>query len=440
MSFKKEVKYSLAVFGLLAIISAIRQIWLHTQNYILNPVQAVIIFMVYLFCLNIWWRGITNRVVSKSVKFYLTAEHWAMISGLMVRLGQSCITAGVDIYGRFSGYFFMVPAILVALFGFFAAYMLGKPRDAGLPMHIGLLIVPAVICIVLIMTNDLHHLIYRQADDAKRAGADAVFQPTIWFAVIFLLLGVLEFAKIYLVFRHGRRIRNPFYRWLPTMISVGFIIFTIPYAVTGFAVPKFELLEYYVGMLFLDCLLWESLIAIGALPVNSHYREMFSHAATGMMILRKDGSLYSKSEGTEEISDNIFTQLKRSGMVVNSSGIEIHMSEIKGGYVVWQRDTKELRERLNELREIQDELQSEDELLRAELVNKSEQEKLAARKRLFSIINERTKDDNEKILALLSRMREENKDMELLREVIELAQNVKNTGIYLMEQAGGDPL
>ena len=236
---------------------------------------------------------------------------------------------------------------------------------------------------------------------------------------------MLEFAKIFLVFRHGRKLRNPFYRWLPTMISIGFIIFTIPYAATGFAVPKYELLEYYVGMIFLDCLLWESLIAIGVLPVNSHYHEMFLQAETGMMILRKDGSIYSRSEGIETLSEEEFQQLMKSGMIIDVDGIEIHMSQIRGGSVVWQRDAKELRDRLDELKEKQEELQSEDELLRAELVNRSEQEKIAARKRLFNIINERTKEDNEKILKLLSEMRCGDINKELLSEAVAIAQNVK---------------
>lgn len=79
MSFKKEVKYSLCVFGLLAFISIIRQIWLHSQNFILNPIQAVVIFAVYIICLNIWWRGIKNRVVYDSVKSFLTAEEYSFV-------------------------------------------------------------------------------------------------------------------------------------------------------------------------------------------------------------------------------------------------------------------------------------------------------------------------------------------------------------------------
>ena len=440
MSFKKEVMYSMGVFALLAIISIIRQIWLHQQNFILNPIQAVTIFMVYIFCLNVWWKGIKKRVVSDSVKYYLTMEHWSMVSGLMVRLGQSCITVGVDIYGRITGYFFLIPAILVALFGFYAAYMLGKPRNAKLPARLKMLMLPTIICIALILTNDFHQLIFRKVEDEARSGVNAVFEPTSFFIAIFFMLAVLEFAKIYLVFLHGRKIRNHFYRWLPTIISCGFIAFTIPYAVTGFAVPKFELLEYYVGMLFLECLLWESLIAIGALPVNTHYQDMFRHSSMGMLILKTDGSLYRKSDGAKDISRDQFEKLKRENMIITHDGLELHISEINAGYVVWQRDTKELRDKLHELHEKRDALQTEDEILRAELANRSEQEKLAARKHLYKMINEQTKEDNDKILELLGEIHDGKGDRNLLRQAVEYAQKVKNTGIYLMEQTGGDPL
>lgn len=434
MDFKKEVKRTVLVFCLLAIISIVRQIWLHRQNFILTPGQSVMIFFCYLISTNVWWNGIKRRVVSKSVRRCLIAEHWLMVAGVVMRLLQNSITTGIDTYGRLTGYFFVIPSVLLFLFGFYAAFLLGKPRDVGLPPVLKLLLFPAFLMIGLTLTNDMHQLVYRQVSDEARAGVNAIFEPTGFFYLICVWIVVLEFAKIILVFRYGRRIRNPRLRWIPNAISVGFLFFVTPYILTGFAVPDIELLEFYVGLFFFEGLLWESLIALGVLPVNLRYGEIFLLSDVAMAIYDPDGILYACSSKAEPVTAEQFSALREQRKILLADGSELCLGEIRGGYVVWKNDTEKLRVVLEELREKKNELESEDIRLRVEIHHRHEKENVERRKQIYDMVRTVTAADNAEILTILKRIRQGEDERQLLPHAIELAIQIKNTGIRYLEK------
>lgn len=431
MTIKSEIKKTVGVFLLLAGISVVRQIWLHRQNWVLTPGQAVTIFLIYMICLNIWWNSVRLRVTAKQVRLYLLAEHWLMVISIVVRLVQSCITVGVEKYGRMTGYFFIVPGVLLFLFGFYAAYLVGKPWDAELPKFLKGLLIPAVILILLTLTNDLHYLVYRRTE--ARAGLEAVFEPTGFFVVICVWIAALEIAKIICVFRGGRRITNRCLRWLPTLISVGFMIYSIPYILSGFAVAKVELLEFVVGMFFFEGLLWESCIITGLFPVNSHYRDIFHEMEDKIWIVREDGMVFEKSYDAGELTMEQWEKLKQYGETVLSDDSELHMKSIRGGYVIWQSDNRTLRRTLEELQDTRMRLAEEDVLLRGQLQNRSQSERVAIGKRLYRLVQERTLAKQKRIMEILREIRDGVPEKEAFTEAIDLALEIKQEGIQLLE-------
>ena len=405
MKREKDLLTMSAAFLLLSGISILRQIWINTGERQLSPAESVVIFFFYILVLNIWWNSIVKRIAQKNVRTYLLLGHWIMAGWIVVRLLQSCITAGAEQYGRFSGYLLGIPVAYVFLLNFYASLMLEAPLGERLKKRWYLLLIPASLLAVGLLTNDYHQFFARELP--VESGPSNRYQPMVGFFVIAAWVIVLELAKIRNLFRSGRALQNKRLRWLPILELAAIILYTIPYALISFAPPRIEFMEYTIALLCYEALVWETCVLIGVLPVNTRYREVFQHSDIGMQILDPEGNIFERSRNADHLRPGQFDALKQKGSISLGSGLELHMAKIGGGYVIWHTDNGQLKRMLAELKEKQEELSDEDLLLRTELANRQEMLRVRERQRLYELIYKETEDDRKKMLSIIAKIREE---------------------------------
>lgn len=438
---KHELKTVGLCLLLLFVMSAVRQLWLHAGGMQLSPAQAVAVFFVYLLLLQIWWNAIRGRVVQKSVRRLLIVCHWLIVGWFVVRLLQNGLTAGAEQYGRFSGYLLVIPVVYGFLMHFYASLLLGKADDAMLDRRWYLLLIPASLIVLGFLTNDLHGFFHGELPVVSGPSNLYVTRPG--FVLTGVWLVVMELAKIVNIFRSGRRIESRLYRCLPILELAILAVYSLPYILTAFAPPDFELIEFTAGLFLYEILVWETCILIGVLSVNTDYRAIFHHADIGLQILHPDGSVYLRSGGADAIQPALFAQLKVCGAVPLADGRTLHMASIADGYAVWTSDTNVLQRLTEELQEKKEALENEDILLRTELMQRRERRRLRERQRIYQMVYERTESERQAILALIPRMRAELERMgdehdaeravrALLSQGCDAALAIKNTGNRLL--------
>ena len=416
---------------ILLAISRIRNYWLYSGGGVLDSWQSFAVFAVYFSALFIWRNSIKNRIVQKSVRFFLLAEYTIMAGWTGVRFLQSLWQKQSGVFTRYIGYLFVIPIVFLPLFGFFASLLLGKGENGKLPVRMHLLFIPAGLLSIFMLTNDMHHLCFKLSETTPEEAA--YFTPAAGFAVIVGWAVLMEAAKIRNIIMCDAKIKNGKLKLLPPAVLLLFLLYMIPFALNSFGVAEHEPIEFTMIMFLDEIAIWESCVITGILPINTRYREIFMKSDIAMQILNPDGTVFAAAENATELLEGEFEELVKNGTVERADNTRIKMKGLDGGYVLWQTDMTEIRRMLEELYEKREELSGEELLVRKELANNAEMRKLEERSRVYELIYRETEEKRQQILRLLDEIDTEKENEEVFANLFELATEVKNRANALIE-------
>ena len=390
---KKEIIYLISTFVVLCIASAYWQI--SKRIFPADAIRPVLIYSLYATLLAIWCVAIHSRVTQRNMRIYLTAENILMLFGMTIRFIQEMYwyRFTIDVLSindillmRFSGYCTNIAFILIPLFGFYASFGLTKTEEYRFNRIWHFLLVPAASLTLIVLTNDVHHFVYKLTYDETRS--TLYYHPNIGFNILIGWTFSLLLLRIFMIYRRSlypgwfmtkeekndsRRINGTrLTKLVPLLFTVLIALANIPYIATSFVV-EFELLEQEVTLFFLEILVWESCILVGMVPVNTHYDEVFDRSTIAMQIIDKDGRNYLRSHGAPIITPAMFNKLKEIKSVRTPEGIDIHIQPIHGGYSVWQNDVSQTIAVIEELCQSLEELEKDAVFIQNELAIKSEE-------------------------------------------------------------------
>ncbi|MCL2125972.1 MAG: hypothetical protein FWH33_08310 [Oscillospiraceae bacterium] len=394
----KEAALIIAVFLLLCIISFYRQAGLHVAPA--DTIRPVVIYAAYVMLLAWWWATVRSRVTQRNMRVFLLAESILMLLGITIRFIHDAFTqyfTNVVLTDselhliRFSGYLNALPFILAPLFGLFASFGLGKTEDYKFQRNRYLLLVPGIVIPSLLLTNDIHHLIFQPLQD--EINDFLYFRPRAGFYVMIAWAFALLFARVFVV-RHrsreagsdsGVESRAGYARLVPLIFTVLVIVVNIPYMLAAYVV-EYELMEQSILLFFIEICIWETSIIAGMVPVNTRYDEVFDRSTVAMQILGEDGDVRLSSSTAVAISHDMFELLKKERHARMQDGIEFHLHTIMGGYAVWQTDVSETVAVISELQRSMERLEHDSELVRQELAAKSEEAAVREKIEIYSLL------------------------------------------------------
>lgn len=114
---------------------------------------------IYVVMIAVWGVSLHRRILQPQVRRYLIA-----IAGLMV-LWLTLRTAKYSIFDidaeRYLWYFYYLPMLLIPTLSVLVAMSLGKPENYRLPRWLNLLYIPVLVLLVLVLTNDVHQLVFQ---------------------------------------------------------------------------------------------------------------------------------------------------------------------------------------------------------------------------------------------------------------------------------------
>ena len=401
----KTVVYIIISFILLCAVSLYRQFGMHyTPEYgmvisLNDPVRAVAVFVVHLALLAGWGVSIRFRITQINMRAFLSAEHAVMLFWIIVRFLQAGIINS-DIYlSRVSGYLVAVPAAFLPLFGLYASFGLGGAEDYRFNRKWYLLLIPAVMLAALTLTNESHGFVFSMPENEARP--NLYYHPNIGIYLLLSWAFSLLLVRIVLIYRKSRNLADPErLRRIPFLIAVFMILYNIPYLFSSFVIT-YELIEYTLFLFLLEITVWESCISVGMVPVNTHYEDVFDRSTIAMQIVDEDGRVFLKSAGGQELSADMFDQLKRSKTVRITSEREppddripivneLHIHPIRGGCSIWLSDVSQAVAVINELSYTADRMENEIELRRQEMKFRSEESSVREQNLIYSKLFDET--------------------------------------------------
>jgi len=390
---RRDLAWIASAFLLLCVISAYRQI---SRKFFVNDIfYPAIVYFVYLVLLTGWHYAIRNRITQRNIRFFLLAENVVILIGMTIRFIQDAFLYHDTQLMRISGYWVIIPIVLFPLFGLYAALGLGKADEYRIRRNWYYLLIPTAIFIILLPSNELHHLVFRLLPGETRA--NLYFHPNIGVFVIIAWALALMLARVFIISRRSRALKGyTKLRSAPLFVIAFMLLFNIPYLSASFVV-NIELIEYTAFLFFLEAMVWESCIIAGMVPVNTHYKDVFDRSSVDMRIVDEQGRSCLKSVDALELPAETFEMLKQQMAVRTEDGQEIHLHPISGGYAIWQNDVSQTTSVINEIRESVEKLEHDGDLLNRELHIRSVE---AVVREQIHIYNQLTSEIGQQLLLL----------------------------------------
>lgn len=115
--------------------------------------------LIYIALYIGWGISVSKRIIQVQVRHYMISIAGLMVFWFVIRTTNYFFTADAHI-DRQLWYLYYLPILFIPLFSLFVAISLGKSASSKLSNTTRLLYIPVTICLLFILTNDFHQLIF----------------------------------------------------------------------------------------------------------------------------------------------------------------------------------------------------------------------------------------------------------------------------------------
>ena len=381
---------------------------------------------IYIGLYAAWGLSVRRRIVQRQVRRYLTSISVLLILWFTFRTAKYFIFWQPNAI-RYLWYLFYLPMLFVPMLALLIAMSLGKPDDYRLPRATAVLWLISGVLLLLVLTNDLHQLVFAFPKDAavwsdRDHGYAIAYFPVIGWQV---LCGVA--ALVAMLFKC--RLKNGRHRlWpvIPMAISLAYV--ALNYAGVPWLKAMFGDVTAFQSLMYMLC--FEACIACGYIHSNSRYADLFaSSVGTSAEITDRDFNIKYAALNTQKIPKSDMEKALQSP-VTTGDGLTVHTMPVNGGYAVWTEDLSALLAVKEESESLAEELNERNEMLRYEYKREAKRRKVEEQNRLYDLLQSATQTQIDRISVLAKEYRQISKSdadraKTLLAEIAVLCSYIK---------------
>lgn len=193
-------------------------------NVLLVPL-GLVRTMIYIGLYIGWGLSVSHRILQTQVRRYMIGVSFLTVFWFVVRsVKYFFVTDPVVI--RYLWYWYYCPMLLIPLLSVFVAMSLGKPENYRLPKWARLLYVPTLFFLLLVLTNDLHQLVFSFPAGSVWSDADNGYAYGYYLVMGWIIACALTAFMIMLIKCRGAQRR----KYLPALLLSCSIIYAFIYA------------------------------------------------------------------------------------------------------------------------------------------------------------------------------------------------------------------
>ena len=365
----KKTKFPIIIVLVVFVLLLRLPSFLHADKYYYVKRDLVRVG-IYTSLIILWGSSIERRIIQTEILKILKIINYLMVFWFLARTARYTFTYLEQDISRWLWYLYYIPLILIPFFNIFISISLGKKEDYKLPFLIKLLIIPSLLLILIVLTNDYHQLVFRfPKNDLFWTSNNYIYGSFYW--LIFLWIIVSYLLSILFTIKNSRVPIQKNKVYLPLIPYFVGLLYGLLYIIKINLSLSFstDMTEVFI---FLNICTYELLIKNGLIKSNMHYEDLFYASNLKAKIIDTKGQLYYETN---------------SGLEKDSVNYRTLSNPIKGGQVIWQEDISEIRKLILDLEEINARLNEKNNLLQAELDLKERKIKLEENIRLYQKIN-----------------------------------------------------
>lgn len=432
---KATIRIGIIVLLIIAFAIFLRKVPLDKYIYIRSAAN-IARSLIYIGLFAAWGFSLYKRIIQVQVRRYLIAIAVFMVFWMIIRTVKFNISAYAEpSFVRLCWYLFYIPLLLIPMLGVFAAVAIGKPENYRTPGRMHLLWFPTIFLALLVLTNDLHTLIFRFPPGLPWTDFDYYYAPAYIFVAAWAF-GSSAFAPGLILHKcripHSRKVM-----WLPVVPFTLIIVYTVFYYF-GFEWLRIILGDMTAALCVLTVASFESCIQCGMIPTNTRYNKLFAIASVAAQITDADYSLLLSSDTARNVQKETLRQTQDAPVMLPDN-IRLSGSPISCGYVIWQEDVSSLKNALDELADTNEYLLGKNQLLAERYKTSRQRRRLAEQNRLYNEMRTQTADKAALLSELVYRLDSAEEDAEikaLLLRILVLGVYIKrrNNLIFLAEE------
>lgn len=328
-----------------------------------------------------WGVSVAYRIVQKNIRICLVISAALMLLWMALRAIKYNSPADINTYGRYLWYSYYIAMVFLPLMMFFAMLNIGKPENTNNRKY--LLIIPAAVLVLLVMTNDFHQLAFVFEPDFHNWNKQYSYGPVYYVIVVWIFILVL--SSIVLSINRCRISATRKKLWIPIVIILVAIIYTLwnnlNHGYSGLRI--YNVPEVFC---FASIALWESLIQIGLVPSNTGYGDFFNASNLNTLIFDNKGNVKYRSKNATNVSKDVV--LQNGNSVVIDENIILKKHNIKGGKAVWTEDISAINRINRELSEVKEQISEYNVILKSEAELKKRRAAVTEQNKLYDSITE----------------------------------------------------
>lgn len=328
-----------------------------------------------------WGVSVAYRIVQKNIRICLVISAALMLLWMALRAIKYNSPADINTYGRYLWYSYYIAMVFLPLMMFFAMLNIGEPENTNNRKY--LLIIPAAVLVLFVMTNDFHQLAFVFEPDFHNWNKQYSYGPVYYVIVVWIFILVL--SSIVLSINRCRISATRKELWIPIVIILVAIIYTLwnnlNHGYSGLRI--YNVPEVFC---FASIALWESLIQIGLVPSNTGYGDFFNASNLNTLIFDNEGNVKYRSKNATNVSKDVV--LQNGNSVVIDENIILKKHNIKGGKVVWTEDISAINRINRELSEVKEQISEYNVILKSEAELKKRRASVTEQNKLYDSITE----------------------------------------------------
>ena len=385
--------------------------------------------LIYIALYIGWGISVSKRIIQVQVRHYLIAVSGLMVFWFVIRSMRYYFITDIGI-ARQLWYLYYLPMLFIPLFSLFVAISLGKPENARLSKTALLLLsIPTVLCLLLVLTNDLHQLVFSFPEgevwtDINNGYTFGYYIVLGWEILCAFAAFVIMIIKCRLSYRK---------KYLPFLLLACSIVYALIY------VSGVEWMQLIGGdIAAAQCLMFtgilESCIQCGLIQTNTGYEELFMVSRLGAQITDQGNTVCLASSNARELTGEQRMSAKTHPVLADKTTL-IKSKPIRFGHVLWQEDVSELTEAIEQIEENCRDLSERNRIRRKNLETKKKIPSLQEKNRAADVLNRETTGQISMIKHLLTQYDTENdaqKREKLLAGAAVLGAYIKRYGNLLL--------
>ena len=339
-----------------------RQVF-HARLYTTADMREHILSALLITAAILLWKGtVSHRMVRHDIRRMVNVLSWLMVGWLLLRLFKYQLPQEGSLCRMcWYGYYLFQLALPVALL--YLTEILDRTEgEKQLVRPPWPPLVVYVLSVLLVITNDLHQLVFRFIPGGNWA-SDYHYGQGYWTVMAFSLLFLV--SALWNLFRKGHRSHSRRARVLPLLFCGGLLVYLVAYIRR---VPLAWESDLTVNICILSVLFFEAVLHSGMIPVNIQYQRLFASAPINLTLLDADGRTVLSSPGAHPISRSIWKRLCTDihQPLLRDRDTQYHAVPVRSGMAVWQEDLSQLNRLHREIQDVQTRLEAANALLREE--------------------------------------------------------------------------